>query len=862
MAVLTNKSIASTYKSVLSIGATTESALTSSIQQLTDGLGNGSPLSMSTTQIQFNAGSNTFKFPTTRGTSGQILKLADANGTLGWVADASGDVTKTGTIALNTIAVWNDNADQLRSDTTMSINTNHTISLLQPNSVPTDVNSYNIGGGNIANVTGSRNVGFGKQNLNAVLAGSDNTAMGNGSLEKVTSGNSNTGFGSDALGNSTDGDFNTAVGSGALGDVLTGENNTAVGYNAGVNVSTGSGNTYIGKSAGLVDVGSNNIYIGEGSGSSVASGNNNVILGSNTGNTISATSNNIIISDGSGNNRIQVNSGGNVGIGVTPTTTSKVEVKIIDTSVIGSVGSLLTLKNVGAANIAKFVLGDGTTSDTFITHTGGNSVADQKFGIGINATNKFVLDGNGNVGIGTTSPQQILHINNTSGNFSAEAVLRGSTSTGTPKAEVAFKRATSGDGAGLVLRTSNSSGTLSDSLTISSGGDATFQSASAKSLTGSFNVSINDSTSFAQGVGGGITLGGYKSATAQEFFAAIDGYKENGTSVNAAGAFRILTQPSDGSGLVERMRISSGGETFWGSSPKQAYVYVDTTNDIALIGSLGSGMDLGFITGTGTNKLTITSGGNVGIGTLSTSANSLQKYLSITDNYNVGIILNDTRGSNAFEIFNAGEVFNIAYGSSPKLTISSTGAATFNSSVQSIIQLKSSLEFASIDFFKANGTTKNYEIASNGTTTGTAAESLYFYRGGYRMILSSGGALSTTTGSLGTISSDLRLKKNVTDATSKLDDILSLRVVNFEYKNEDKNGKQLGFIAQEFEKVFPSLVTNADSRKYDTKGNVISGYEDEKGLKVGLDFAVFTKAIQEQQTIIEDLKSRIETLEG
>jgi len=96
-------------------------------------------------------------------------------------------------------------------------------------------------------------------------------------------------------------------------------------------------------------------------------------------------------------------------------------------------------------------------------------------------------------------------------------------------------------------------------LTISSVGAATFQSASAKSLTGSFNVSINDSTAFAQGVGGGITLGGYKGATAQEFFAAIDAYKENGTSGNAAGAFRILTQPSDGSGLAERLRISSGG---------------------------------------------------------------------------------------------------------------------------------------------------------------------------------------------------------------------------------------------------------------------------------------------------------------
>ena len=67
-------------------------------------------------------------------------------------------------------------------------------------------------------------------------------------------------------------------------------------------------------------------------------------------------------------------------------------------------------------------------------------------------------------------------------------------------------------------------------------------------------------------------------------------------------------------GGTPRLTISSGGETFWGSSPKQAYVYVDTTNDIALIGSLGSGMDLGFITGTGTNKLTITSGGEIQVG--------------------------------------------------------------------------------------------------------------------------------------------------------------------------------------------------------------------------------------------------------
>ena len=150
----------------------------------------------------------------------------------------------------------------------------------------------------------------------------------------------------------------------------------------------------------------------------------------------------------------------------------------------------------------------------------------------------------------------------------------------------------------------------------------------------------------------------------------------------------------------------------------------------------------------------------------------------------------------------------------------------------------------------------------------TAADKYIDYAGGNlrfrsglteRMRLTSSGALSTSTGSLGTLS-DSRLKENITDCTSKLQDILSLRVVNYEIKDDNDNGKMIGFVAQELETVFPSLVEKTDTREYDEDNNVTSGYEDQRSVKTDMTFAFFTKAIQEQQTIIESQKTLIEDL--
>ena len=73
-----------------------------------------------------------------------------------------------------------------------------------------------------------------------------------------------------------------------------------------------------------------------------------------------------------------------------------------------------------------------------------------------------------------------------------------------------------------------------------------------------------------------------------------------------------------------------------------------------------------------------------------------------------------------------------------------------------------------------------------------------------------------------TIDSDRRLKENIEDATPKLDDINKLKVRNFNFRELDEetgqvvqsgetaSRKRLGFIAQEFEEVFPSLVMDTE----------------------------------------------------
>lgn len=73
--------------------------------------------------------------------------------------------------------------------------------------------------------------------------------------------------------------------------------------------------------------------------------------------------------------------------------------------------------------------------------------------------------------------------------------------------------------------------------------------------------------------------------------------------------------------------------------------------------------------------------------------------------------------------------------------------------------------------------------------------------------------LIDSAGQLGTVSSSIRNKENIKDMGHESAAVMSLRPVIFNYKSDEKKGKQYGLIAEEVAEVFPSLVV------YDKEGS-------------------------------------------
>jgi hypothetical protein len=294
------------------------------------------------------------------------------------------------------------------------------------------------------------------------------------------------------------------------------------------------------------------------------------------------------------------------------------------------------------------------------------------------------------------------------------------------------------------------------------------------------------------------------------------------SSINAStsGAGGIITT-ADNTGILNLQTASTTAVTVDASQKVTTVGNTSLANSSGNVGIGGASIDAG------EGKLNIAS---------STSPSSLHLFYGANgDNYY-------TCGTSGIQVFRTG--------STERMRIDSSGNTLFGTT--------NSSQTAGV------GTKINYDAAGNNvncvtsaTTNGGSSTYVYYSSGAaaYRFYVGAGGTVFATSTTISAIS-DQRLKENVKDLDVGLNEIMQLKPRTFDWK--EGKGKDIkgdrGFIAQEFEQIFPDLID-------EWKDEPPEGEDPYKSVRQDL-IPVLVKAIQEQQTIINDLKARVTALEG
>jgi len=319
-----------------------------------------------------------------------------------------------------------------------------------------DVDSLSIGEVALANSTTAAiaSTAYGRQALRFNTSGAYNTAFGSQAIMTNTTGGQNTAIGTFALGTANT-SYNVAVGYSALMSASSGSNNTSIGWNAGSSITTGSNNTIVGAYAGSATLASN-VILADGAGNVrfqwdgsttrlpayVSIGNTNStynldVTGTGRFTDILTASASIIplrLKNTTGTtNNIQVKYFGALAnadiwtVGTDVSTNNGAKDFEFYSNTLGAT-TLKLSQTTGAATFSSTIAATGASFSSTISANGGGgniklSGATTDGGLVVSASKLYLGDwatltkglvidmSSGNVGIGTTSPDQLLVIN-------------------------------------------------------------------------------------------------------------------------------------------------------------------------------------------------------------------------------------------------------------------------------------------------------------------------------------------------------------------------------------------------------------------------------------------------------------------
>jgi hypothetical protein len=211
----------------------------------------------------------------------------------------------------------------------------------------------------------------------------------------------------------------------------------------------------------------------------------------------------------------------------------------------------------------------------------------------------------------------------------------------------------------------------------------------------------------------------------------------------------------------------------------------------------------------------------------------------------VAIVATDGNGANLSRLTDGGLTFR--NGGAERMRITSAGDLLVGATSATVGANNGTVIYGAADagiiyMFRASGSTDQFRFYVNNTNIGK--------------ITTTASATSYVT------SSDYRLKENILPMTGALDTVAQLKPVTYKWKADGSDGQ--GFIAHELQSVVPDCVVgekDAVETYTDEEGNEQTRIKPQ-GVDTSFLVATLTAAIQEQQTIINELKTRIEALES